>query len=129
MSRPTLWRWKPVYEALPGLSREQLKIPAKSLYLIAMNVRETVREEVLAIAAADPKMGFEKLSRLCQDQGYIGKPVEDGANFILTGSKEQIRELRQLVENPKIVEYVGTPHVVEILLAALHEALSSGWPQ
>lgn len=128
MERSTLWRWKPIYEALPNLTREQLKIPARSLYMIVMNVRESVRDEVLALAAAEPKPTYEKLRAKAEDNGYLGSPIEGGANLTLTGSKSEIREVRQFLESEAIQIHVGTSKAIEIVLAALHETSSSGWP-
>ena len=126
----TLWGWKSVAERLPNLTRHQLEtISAANLKWIAVHVRESVQEQVLSIAAT---MKHAHLKRYVEENGYIGTPDEGRSDYVISGTRDQIRELRKFVENDKIQEYAGE-RPVEILLALIGEAQGgagiSDWPK
>lgn len=126
MGHTTLWKWKPIFETLPELTREQLTtIPAKSIYLIAKNVQPRAHKAMLEVAAT---MTIENFKTHAEGAGVLGKPITGGANFILGAERDVIRQIRDFVDHPKVREYVGSENAAEIILAALHETQSSGQP-
>lgn len=125
LERPTLWIWKRIFENLPELTRDQLeRISADSLTLI-LKIPDNGRRQ-LALAAA-PEMSSRRFQRFCEDEGFVGPGEAEGASVILSGSKDEIDELRRYLENPAIQEFVGK-RPIDIVLAAFHETPSSGWP-
>lgn len=129
LGRSTLWSWKPIYEALPDLTREQLDtIPARSLYLIAQHVPESKQQALLETA---PQVTYEELKTHAEEQGFISPGQIGGASLIVSGSREQILELKSFLMNPSVLEYCGTTEAIEVLLSAIAETQSSvtGWPK
>lgn len=126
----TLWGWKSVAERLPNLTRHQLEtISAANLKWIAVHVRESVQEQVLAIAAT---MKHAHLKRYVEENGYVGTPDEGRSDYVVSGTKDEIRELKKFVENDKIQEYAGE-RAIEVLLALKNESQGgsgfSDWPK
>lgn len=126
----TLWGWKSIAEKMPNLTRHRLEtISAANLSWIALHVRESVREEVLSVAAS---MKHEHLKRYVEERGYIGTPDEGRSDYVISGTKDQIRELRKFVENEGIQEYAGE-RAIEIFLALIGETQGgagfSDWPK
>ncbi len=124
----SLWPWKKIAEQLPGLTHNQVQtIAASSLYLIANSAQDRAREPMLEMATM---MTYDQLKAAAAEAGYLGAaPVDEGgANLILTGSKEQIQFIQKFLGCPEIQAHVGTREAAEILIAALGETGSSGWP-
>lgn len=125
LERSTLWRWKPIYEQLPELTREQLERISAEHFTLILKIPDNGRRQ-LALAAA-PEMSSRRFQRFCEDEGFVGPGEAEGASVILSGSKDEIEEVRRYLENPAIQEFVGK-RPIDIVLAAFHETPSSGWP-
>lgn len=126
LERPTLWNWKRIFENLPELTREQLAGISAEHFTLILKIPDNGRRQ-LALAAA-PAMSSRRFQRFCEDEGFVGPGESEGASIILSGSKDQVDELRRFLESPEIQGYVGTKLAIEIVLASLHETPSSGWP-
>lgn len=126
--RSTIYSWRPIVKKLPDLTTTQLNtIPHKSLRLIADHVPESKRAEMLDVAAT---VSVERFTSIAEDRGMIGPGDGVGAQWILSGSRDQIKTLRQYVERVDVAAFVGTSNVCEILLAMLGEVQSGeGWPK
>ena len=127
MERATLYSWRPIAEQLPNLTRKQLDaIPHQSLKVIARHVPESKRDEMLQVAEST---SYEKFKKIAEDRGMLGPGEADGAQMILSGTKAQIKELRQYVERADVQEFVGTSNIAEILMAMVWEVQGDdGWP-
>jgi hypothetical protein len=125
LERSTLWKWKPIYEELPELTREQLSNISAEHFTLILKIPDHGRR-TLALEAA-PEMSYRAFQRFVEDQGFVGPGESEGASFILSGSKDEIAEARQFFENAAIQEFAGK-RPIDIVLAALHETASAGWP-
>jgi hypothetical protein len=128
MSRSILWDWKPIYEKLPELTREQLAhIPRESLTLIIRNIPESKQEMALQVAA---EITYRKFKVFAETEGFIGPGEADGASLIVTGNKATIAEIRAFLDHPEVQDYVGTSDYAELLIALIGESQSTeDWPK
>lgn len=122
----TFFNWKRIHAHLPELTPTHLnRISAGNLMLIT-KVPESKRPAALEMAAGVSNRRF-KIT--VEQAGYLSAAeTEGGANLIISGSKEEVRELRAYLDKGDVHTYVGTSDHLAILLAALHEVQTSGWP-
>jgi hypothetical protein len=125
LERSTLWRWKPIAEELKELTREQLERISAEHFTLILKIPDTGRRQ-LALEAA-PEMSYRRFQRFCEDEGFVGPGEAEGASLILSGSKDEIEEMRRYLENEAIQNFAGK-RPIDIVLSALHETPSSGWP-
>lgn len=127
----TMWGWKGLAKKMPSLTRHHIEtISAVNLDWISKHVRESVRDQVLLEAGP---MEHKRMIRYVEDRGYIGTPAQGRSDYLISGTKDQISELRQFVENGSIQEYTETERPIEIILALIGETQGgsgiSNWPK
>lgn len=120
------FNWQRICKHLPELTPTQLSsISATNLSLIT-RVPESKRPAALEMAA---DVSNRRFKAKVEEAGYLSAAeTEGGADLIISGSKEEIRELRGYLDNAAVQEFVGSSSYLAILLAALHEVQTSGWP-
>lgn len=122
----TFFNWKRIHAHLPELTPTHLnRISAGNLMLIT-KVPESKRPAALEMAVGVSNRRF-KIT--VEEAGYLSAAeTEGGANLIISGGKEEVRELREWLEHQQITTHVGSERPIDVLLAAKHETPSSGWP-
>ncbi len=127
LERPTLWSWKRIFENLPELSREQLEKISADHFTLILKIPDNGRRQ-LALAAA-PEMSSRAFQRFCENEGFVGPGEVEGANLILSGSKQEIEEARTFLDHPVIKEYAGNNLQVILALIAENQTSENGWPK
>lgn len=127
LERPTLWAWKRIFENLPELSREQLAGISAEHFTLILKIPDNGRRQ-LALAAA-PEMSSRRFQRFCEDEGFVGPGEAEGANLILSGSKQEIEEARGFLDHEAIKAYAGNNIQVLLALIAENQTSENGWPK
>lgn len=130
-SHGNLWTWKPIVEKLPPLSRQQLEIPANRLYFICQHVQDRAKPEMLDIAAEAENL--DEVVRYAEDRGYLSAPMEGKSDYLLSGSKEDVKEAKRFLEHPDILEHTGATNSLQVVLMLIADTQGgagiSDWPK
>ncbi len=128
LERSTLWRWKPIYEQLPELTRDQLERISAEHFTLILKIPDNQRRQQALEAA--PEMSYRRFQRFAEDEGLVAPGEAEGASLILSGSKDQVAELREFLENDQIRNYCGTTNHLEMILMMKAETQSGfEWPK
>lgn len=129
ISHATLWNAKRAYEVFPELPlATYAEIGTSNINLASKHAKgksDKQKKEIIEKAAKLPPAKFQTW---IEGESGISSPGEnDGAEYILTGNRTQISELKEWLKDPRFEQAAEAKQPIELILAAIH-SFSAEWP-